>query len=138
MPNERRKCEIAASSSKSSLTNLGFIARSTMSVYCSAYMRFLLLFLRHPNSTRMQESNPNTTVPGRTARFHLRLAAVLLALTQYHTDKSDNQPELVASELHRGGMYLSLLQSKGATKRTVDLSACGNRTIDHHGRWRNF
>ncbi|KAG2139537.1 EXS family protein/ERD1/XPR1/SYG1 family protein [Suillus cothurnatus] len=48
------------------------------------------------------ESNPNTTVPGRTARFHLRLAAVLLALTQYHTDKSDNQPELVASELHRG------------------------------------
>ncbi|KAG1776330.1 EXS family protein/ERD1/XPR1/SYG1 family protein [Suillus placidus] len=38
------------------------------------------------------ESNANATAPSWAARAHLCLAAALLALTQCHTDKSDNQP----------------------------------------------
>lgn len=77
------------------------------------------------------ESNPNTTVPGRTARFHLRLAAVLLALTQYHTDKSDNQPELVASELHRGGQSITTGDGRTSERKTLSpfpASSAGDLT----------
>ncbi|KAG1862041.1 EXS family protein/ERD1/XPR1/SYG1 family protein [Suillus subalutaceus] len=49
------------------------------------------------------ESNPDTTTPSWAARARLYLAAALLALTQCHTDKSDDPPELVASESYRGG-----------------------------------
>lgn len=41
---------------------------------------------------KYHESNANATAPSWTARAHLCLAAALLALTQCHTDQSDNQP----------------------------------------------
>jgi hypothetical protein len=87
---------------------------------------------------RVQESNVDAAAPSWAARARQCVAAALLAITQCHTDKSDDQLGLVASESYRGGMHLLLLQSKGATERSVDLSACGNRSFDHHWRWRNF
>ncbi|KAG1760755.1 EXS family-domain-containing protein, partial [Suillus occidentalis] len=56
-------------------------------------------------------------------RAHSCLTAILLAIIQCHTEKSDDsdQPELEAAGSYRGGMHLTSLQSKGATEWNADL-----------------
>ncbi|KAG1876291.1 EXS family-domain-containing protein [Suillus subluteus] len=77
------------------------------------------------------ESNPDTPTPSWAARACLYLAAALLALTQCHTDKSDNQPELVASESYRGGHSTTIGDGGTSERKTMSplpASTAGDST----------
>lgn len=82
---------------------------------------------------RMQESNADATAPSWATRARSCLTATLLAITQCHKEKSDDQPELEASGSYGGGMHLLSLQSKGATEPNVPAEIGHSITIGDGG-----
>ncbi|KIK38861.1 hypothetical protein CY34DRAFT_90270 [Suillus luteus UH-Slu-Lm8-n1] len=79
------------------------------------------------------ESNADATAPSWATRARSCLTATLLAITQCHKEKSDDQPELEASGSYGGGMHLLSLQSKGATEPNVPAEIGHSITIGDGG-----
>lgn len=68
---------------------------------------------------KFYESNADATAPSWATRAHLRLGAALLVLTQCHTDKSDDQPGLVASESSRGGRSINTVEGETSERKFI-------------------